>query len=1396
MILGPYRVNLTTQTGTVCIGYTVINGPITVSVYQEGSLLYTATIPTGTSSVESSMFCFISNPLNDPTITFTVDQPSNSTFWQLVFDCPIPLTQTPTSTPPPTPPVTPTQTTTPTPTPTIPIPVLDCGVLYTELNLPFSAGGVYYIRFPYQTSGIVRFRYALTGGNDVFKLFYKNKLVIDSSDTNLNYFFVESDVSYALLYVIRDPALPSFSFEIKCPVESCTGYCSYFDTWFGWWYYNVYTNYSCAYDEGYFRIYIGNETGQIGFRQNFIPPKITFQVIYDGVIVIDTKLNPQGTQFFTRAPGGPDYLFVVVNREELAINFSFSVFCPGQIPPDPTPWPTGSPLPTPSITPTQTPSFTPTPIPTGTNLPTPTNTETPLPSRTQNFTPTPTQTPTHTTTPNPPTPTPTSTPRPSPSQPLTRTPTPTPTPPPTPTQTQTRPTPTPTNTRPFDPNATRTPTPTQTRAYQCDWWHDLSNRDPDDYYEIYVGPVTGTIRIQYNFAGASDRFTIWQGPDLLELLFDTGVRSGTGSFTVVKTSSNPWITINPVVRSTFAEFYIECQPTTPTPTPVTQTPTSTPTRTPTTTVTRTVLNCEDPDGISNHLEPTPTRTDTPTPTPTLTQTPSRTSTQTPPVTPTLSPTPIDVYCSNIADWSIIEGPRLPQLTEYSKTYSVFVGSGIGTIQIGIAGRNSRIRITFDDQPVLDTGDLTTEDLYIFTFGKTSATDTLYLQVTGPIAWTEGYKVIIGCPDVNIPPPTPTTTPTPTLTRTPTTSKTPTPSITQTITPTRLLCNHVLIATYSFNNTLNADQALVPALVPVDPSGLNSFVDDTVLGTNQKVYYFSGNINADQQGGLRLPTNNLISPTNYAIEMLIKFDRPAHPRYRKLIDTKNLNSKGTGLYISPLTSNNVFEIDKIPNDSIHNFSFDNYQHVVVTNYTHLGARTTNVYFNGTLANTFYTTSLEIASPFNIHFFVDDALSLGEKNWSSGKIASLKVYNRTLCEPSIPVVVTKTPTRTSTLTPTPTPTQTFTPTASPTKTPTPSLTVTSTATPTNTPTKTPTPTNTATCTQTATPTPSPTLTRTVTKSPRSTTTPTPSITRTRNSVLVTQTPTETPPSTPLPTPPATPAITPTPTRTEPLQTETAPAALIAWNSPNGGRVASFCNQMGIQDLQNCFYRLLTQNTLRWLTNNKANSNVVIIRARPGTNTAWEDELTILIREIGGISGPWYTIKITTRDWTTYTSSAVDSDIIPADTDLVILNTSYSSNDDMPLAGQEAIVNHLSRGKALLTCGTIYHKIFFRNGFSALEPQLPATHLVTPFASNLIRFRIDVTTNSTLNTAIQNKLPVGTQFQWTPTIISGTPLNSISPKTNAHVPARQINIIGSGVTTCPGINVFVNPLFYGNV
>lgn len=62
----------------------------------------------------------------------------------------------------------------------------------------------------------------------------------------------------------------------------------------------------------------------------------------------------------------------------------------------------------------------------------------------------------------------------------------------------------------------------------------------------------------------------------------------------------------------------------------------------------------------------------------------------------------------------------------------------------------------------------------------------------------------------------------------------------------------LVASYSFNDTLAADQAALPALVSINPLGLNGFETAVVKGQSQRVFRWSGDgLSSQDNAGLKL-----------------------------------------------------------------------------------------------------------------------------------------------------------------------------------------------------------------------------------------------------------------------------------------------------------------------------------------------------------------------------------------------------------------------------------------------------------------------------------------------------------------------------------------------------------------
>lgn len=155
-----------------------------------------------------------------------------------------------------------------------------------------------------------------------------------------------------------------------------------------------------------YTIYINNGTGETRFNYNTFTIPDRFEVIYDGVTVIDTNYVGDVTYDLDLAalglpavvgPGkgmvsfnkttNTDHVFVVVHAPLPGTIWEFEVGCmPGVLNP-----PTSTPTPTPTLTPTN--SVTPTITPTNTVTPSVSATRTPTPTVTPTNTPTPTLTP-------------------------------------------------------------------------------------------------------------------------------------------------------------------------------------------------------------------------------------------------------------------------------------------------------------------------------------------------------------------------------------------------------------------------------------------------------------------------------------------------------------------------------------------------------------------------------------------------------------------------------------------------------------------------------------------------------------------------------------------------------------------------------------------------------------------------------------------------------------------------------------------------------------------------------------------------------------------------------------------------------------------------------------------
>jgi hypothetical protein len=256
--------------------------------------------------------------------------------------------------------------------------------------------------------------------------------------------------------------------------------------------------------------------------------------------------------------------------------------------------------------------------------------------------------------------------------------------------------------------------------------------------------------------------------------------------------------------------------------------------------------------------------------------------------------------------------------------------------------------------------------------------------------------------------TPTNTPTATPTRTPTTSltptRTPTPSITPTRTPTPTTTNFIPcqntqpVASYYFNNTLAAVEKNVNPLIPVNPSNVNRYIVENVLGTTRTVYEWCGTppYDVNQQGGLTLNTTSLIEPDNYTVELLFRYT--GNSGWRKITDHKN-RTTDSGFYISPDHKIDVYPITR---DFNRTTTLPNiWYRVVLSCFVKNGKKMVRGYLNSKLEFESETDELILNHASNpsrlLHFFLDDTIATRE--YTCGQVAMIRLYNKIVCDPNL-------------------------------------------------------------------------------------------------------------------------------------------------------------------------------------------------------------------------------------------------------------------------------------------------------------------------------------------------------------------------------------------------------------
>ncbi|MFO1325751.1 MAG: hypothetical protein U1F56_00210 [Rubrivivax sp.] len=213
----------------------------------------------------------------------------------------------------------------------------------------------------------------------------------------------------------------------------------------------------------------------------------------------------------------------------------------------------------------------------------------------------------------------------------------------------------------------------------------------------------------------------------------------------------------------------------------------------------------------------------------------------------------------------------------------------------------------------------------------------------------------------------------------------------------------VVARYGFQNTLAADQAGAPALVAIDPLGLNGFETATVHGQSQTVYRFSGvGDPSSSQAGLSLSTTGLVDPSRYVLSMTFEIFEPAAfgGGWIRLVDTEARQSDN-GLYLSPTPQTVVTTVQNTENDpsgDVHQGSttaaFRAFHDLVLSVMpgATAGTQVVNVWLDG--LHEIVDVGTDRFSLDNVNnpnqllvLFADNRVSQAQLEFASGRIASL-------------------------------------------------------------------------------------------------------------------------------------------------------------------------------------------------------------------------------------------------------------------------------------------------------------------------------------------------------------------------------------------------------------------------
>lgn len=191
---------------------------------------------------------------------------------------------------------------------------------------------------------------------------------------------------------------------------------------------------------------------------------------------------------------------------------------------------------------------------------------------------------------------------------------------------------------------------------------------------------------------------------------------------------------------------------------------------------------------------------------------------------------------------------------------------------------------------------------------------------------------------------------------------------------------VPVASYNFNNTFASSVDGAPALTVTDPGGSSSFGTATVFGNSQTVYNFVGTKTQTGQAGLSLDASGLLSSSAvYTMEIVFKFTQNVNA-WRRILDVQDRQSDN-GFYVDPANNLDIYPVAggaPFSNDVFHEVF------LVVNN------GLVSFYLDGSAQATVATSVMD-ANQNLFHFFLDNIVSAGQEEYSSGSVALINLYD---------------------------------------------------------------------------------------------------------------------------------------------------------------------------------------------------------------------------------------------------------------------------------------------------------------------------------------------------------------------------------------------------------------------